>query len=172
MKKIILVIFFVFLAFSPSISYGQKKNSKKKQSKSVKKSQRLEIIAEIPVEDGVWKELISKEGSFKILFPKEPEKLIRDNDFTSGNSFIEYKLWTNFRKYSASFAEFRGEKSLSDEQLKGFYDITRDGIVNQAKGKLLTDKSLRVGNVIGREIIYQQENYLVTNRLLDIIGNK
>lgn len=69
MNQIISVIVFVFLALSPSIIYGQEKNSKKKLNKTVKKLQRLEIIAEIPVEDGVWKELISKEGSFKILFP-------------------------------------------------------------------------------------------------------
>ncbi|HXH69404.1 MAG TPA: hypothetical protein VNI60_03555 [Pyrinomonadaceae bacterium] len=162
---------FVFLIFSPLVIFSQKKITSNKQIKSVKKIKRTEIVAKIQPEDGIWKELVSEEGRFKILFPKEPEKLVRNKDFPRGNSFIEYKLWTNFRKYSVSFAEFDNVKSLSNEQLNGLYDITRDGIVKDAKGKLSTDNSLQVGNVLGREITYEQENYIVINRYF-LNGNK
>ena len=164
MKNILLIIVFALFAFNPAFIFSQKKDIRKKQNKPTEVVRRIEIVAEPQVENKVWKELISEEGNFKILFPKEPEKLIRDKDFSRGNSFIEYKLWTNFRKYSVSFGDLGAVKSLSDNQLKEIYDKMRDGIIKDAKGNLINDNNINVGNVFGREIIYEQENYLVTNR--------
>jgi hypothetical protein len=163
MKKITSIIIFMFLIFSPLLSFSQKKITTKKQSKSVKKV-RTEIVAKIQAEDGIWKDLVSAEGNFKVLFPKEPEKFVRSNNFVKNSSFIEYKLSTNFRSYSVSWGELSNAKSISNEQLYELYDKVRDGILVDAKGKLLDYNTLQIGNTVGREINYEQENYIVINR--------
>ncbi len=163
MKKITSIIVFVFFIFSPLVIFSQKKTTSKKQIKS-KRVLRSEIVAEIQAEDEIWKELVSDEGNFKVLFPKEPEKLVRNNNLMKDKSFIEYKLLTNFRKYSVSWGELTNTKSISNEQLNELYNKVRDGILADAKGKLLNYSELQTGNTLGREINYEQENYIVTNR--------
>lgn len=165
MKKTITIFAFLFLAFYPFAIFGQRKNTNKKlKTTLIQKIKPVTITAAPQVEDRVWKELISEEGNFKVLFPKEPERFVRNNNSMKEGSFIEYKLLTNSRKYSVSWGEFTNAKSVTNEQLNWLYNKTRDGIIENAKGKLLADNSLEIGSVLGREITYEQENYTVTNR--------
>lgn len=163
MKSITITFVFVLFILFPSISFSQKKNTTR--GKSTKSPRRITSITEVlQAEDRKWIELVSKQGNFKILFPGEPKYFVGNNKFTKENKFTEHKLETNFRTYTVGFGDFNNIESITDEQREKIYDITRDGIVKDAKGTLINDNKLQIGNVFGREITYEQENYLVTNR--------
>jgi hypothetical protein len=76
MKKTIIILIFVIFISCPFTSFGQKKSTNKK---TVDKIKPITITAIKQPEDGVWNELISEEGNFKVLFPKEPEKIVKEN---------------------------------------------------------------------------------------------
>ncbi len=163
MKNITITFVFVLFILFPLTAFSQKKNTTK--GKSTKSPRKITSVTEVlQSEDKKWNELISKQGNFKILFPGEPKYFVGNNNFTKENKFTEYKLETNFRTYSVGFGDFNNIEFITDEQREKIYDITRDGFVKNAKGTPTNDNKLQIGNVFGREITYEQENYLVTNR--------
>jgi len=125
-----------------------------------------------------WTEFASKEGHFKVLMPGKPEqkKLEAEmGDFGKGmlhmNTFESDKMM-----YGANYCDFPAK--IKDFPRKRVYDSSRDGAVENLKGKLADEKDIKLGDHPGREILidvaggkrlFRARVYLVEQRLYQVV---
>ncbi len=162
----ILFIFLVgisFLAYSSEI-FAQKKTTGKK--KKPVKTQPKEVVN--PVVDGTWKEFVSAEGKFKVLFPTPP--VTNTSDDGAGElrlKTVSYQAYGGTNVYAVSFTDsffkghFNDEKTL--ETLRKLIAI---------KGKVIRETKIKLGEVVGLEIIYEKANKTISQHRVYAVGKR
>ncbi len=95
-----------------------------------------------------WYSLDSKDGGFSIKFPQKPKfetDTILDGTFTTNT--YSYGRGMEF-DFGASYVEFRG---LTDDQLKGEFDVMAKGAFLSMKQAILSNKPVISNGCSGRE---------------------
>jgi hypothetical protein len=165
------IIFYVLLLILSSTAVVGQSKTVNRSPKATKKSPPKEIIALRPVEERDWKEIISVEGKFKILFPKEPEKKIIENQNTVGKILVEYQIKTSFVKYSFGYADFTWSLT-NNEELQKFYDNFMERLVKSGPSAVVVSKNdFYINNILGREAIIKNDDYVYMNRYI-LVGNR
>jgi hypothetical protein len=154
------LILILILTACTSLAIGQKKSTK---SKSLKKQRVTEVISP---EEGQWKEIISKEGNFKIKFPSAPENFVGNNSNAENGKYHEFKVSTKFLKYSASYADSNLAGGLNSEQLRSFYDVFQTKIAESDNRIILEATDLQTSGVLGREVKYKKSNLIIVDRYI------
>ena len=136
----------------------------------------------VKIAQSVWKLFSAPDGSFRILMPGTPQTAKQSVSTKSGN--IELNMFTVERQqeevkyvvgyvdYSSEYIELLNRNNLVDKAL----DNGQDSVIKKAKGTLVTEKKITLGQYPGREINYnkpggkvvKQRIFLVDKRLYQI----
>ena len=130
-----------------------------------------------------WHALTVKSAGYKIEFPSEPTESIQKVDSEIGELTLNIQMldlttgdgdsdnWVymvNFTKYPKEFIDSDDKESLAT-----LYRSSIDGAVTSVKGKLISEKEVKLGSYSGREVkIDFQEGLAVIRMRLFLVDNK
>ena len=124
-----------------------------------------------------WKEFASKDGQFKVLMPGTPKPRKVDAESDLGKHVLYMNtVEAGGTMYGANYCDFPAE--IRKVPLKQVYDSSRDGAVENLKGKLLSEKDIKLGDSPGREIqievaggksLFRVRVYLVEQRMYQVV---
>ncbi len=107
-----------------------------------------------------WYQYDSSE--FKVLFPKTPTNTIRKINTEAGEIQMQVYMYNASKDetdenliYSVSSSEYPKEhieSHIKHDNLKTFFKNSIDGMVNNVKGKLISESIIKLDNFQGREI--------------------
>jgi hypothetical protein len=128
-----------------------------------------------------WKTFAPQGGGFAMSFPGEPAEHKEKVQSPAGMLAITYfVVELHGTTYACSRARYPGGATKGDSQ-KRRLDNARDGAVASAKGKLETEKPIKLGSFDGRELLIRGDKswvrtriYAVQNRLFQtmVFGSK
>lgn len=123
------------------------------------------------------KEFASKEGGFKVIMPGTPEHQQFDTESDFGKGVLHmYSIQAGKTIYGANYCDFPAE--IKKAPLKKVYDASRDGAVANLKGKLASEKEIKLGKYPVREIqievaegkqLFRARVFLVEQRLYQVV---
>jgi hypothetical protein len=125
-----------------------------------------------------WKEFTCKEGGFQVLMPGTPKQADADTESDFGPGVLHMNT-VNLRTtyYGAHYGDFpEGVKKLP---LKQVYDSSRDGAAGNMRGKVASEKEIKLGDHPGREIQidvkggelrFRARVFLVGTRLYQVVA--
>lgn len=119
-----------------------------------------------------WKEFTSEEGSFKITFPGTPIKSVREKNLPTGkilNTWFEVALPKSY--FALWYADLPTESISNQEEINSHYNYIRDGLV-QSNLKLVTEREVKLGKTLGREIIFTSPEGITFKTRLYLIGKR
>ncbi|MTJ55465.1 hypothetical protein FJR38_23690 [Anabaena sp. UHCC 0253] len=136
----------------------------------------------VQIAQSIWKLFYAPDSSFRILMPGNPKVEKQTVKTKSGN--IELNMFTVERKqedvkyvvgyvdYSSEYIELLNRNNLVEKALEN----GRDSVVKKAKGILISEQKITLGNYSGKEISYskpgdkivKQRIYLVDKRLYQV----
>lgn len=129
-----------------------------------------------------WKEVSSRQGRFRVLFPGSPR--LHQRTMASPVGPVDdtaYLLDTPDRSVMVSFADFTGY-ARKDADLMGIIQEGRDAVRKHLRGVLVQEKDIQLNGNPGKEVAIQTPNqgtaylrwYAVKRRLytLTIMGTK
>ena len=103
-----------------------------------------------------WKEAISEEGRFRILFPNSP-RVRQDSPTQKGFSFVEPNTsWT------ASYLDYTEPRSTNDDFLRNAYVGSVASIVKNNQAQLLSQKDVRLNGRLGTECVIVNKQGMVS----------
>jgi hypothetical protein len=124
-----------------------------------------------------WKEFASREGRFKILLPAAPKTYDLDTESDFGKGVLHMNVSHSGKSlYGANYSDFPAE--IKKASLKEIYNSSRDGAVANLKGKLVSEKDIKLGKYPGREVridvaggkqLFRARIYLVEQRLYQVV---
>lgn len=124
-----------------------------------------------------WKEFASKEGRFQVLMPGTPKESKHDTESDFGKSVLHMNaMQAGKTMYAANYSDFPAE--VKKVPLKQVYDSSQDGAVANLKGKLVSEKDIKISDYPGREILidfaggkrlFRARVYLVRQRLYQVV---
>ena len=114
------------------------------------------------------KPFVWKEGKLEVRFPGEPTVMKDRLQLTQNGGKILYLVIT---------VPIARLEKFPVEQQKVIFDLTRDSLVKSLKGKLLSEKQVKIDKLSGREYrietpektIYRMDTILVDNRMIQLI---
>jgi hypothetical protein len=135
------------------------------------------VIAKADEKKAEWKAFTSKEGKFKVLMPGTPkqEKLDAESDFGKGVLHMNV-VQLGKTMYGANYSDFPAE--IKKFPIKQILDSSRDGAVDNLKGKLAKEKDIKLDKYPGREVqievgegkqLFRARVYLVDQRLYQVV---
>jgi hypothetical protein len=129
-----------------------------------------------------WKEVASRQGRFRVLFPGSPR--LHQRTMASPVGPVDdtaYLLDTPDRSVMVSFADFTGY-ARKDADLMGIIQDGRDAVRKHLRGAVVRDRDIKLNGNPGKEVAIQTANqgtayfrwYAVNRRLytLAIMGTK
>ena len=156
MKKISFT-FFLILCFT-QICCGQKSNS------PITKTQALRDVKVASIQS--WKEIISDEGRFRILFPNEPAIYGKGNSGTDLRGFNLIQGEMNWFAYFNDYSNPIYDETKLREAYQGSVErITRKGV------KLLKQNDVFVNKKLGTEFILEGHDAISYMRAF-LIGSR
>jgi hypothetical protein len=124
-----------------------------------------------------WKEFVSKPGRFKVLMPDTPEQDSGETESDYGKGTLHmHTAQAGKALFGAHYTDFPA--AIRKLPLKQVYDSSRDGAVANLKGKLLSEKDVKLGKYPGREIrievkggarLFRARVFLVDRRLYQVV---
>lgn len=114
-----------------------------------------------------WKEFVSTDEKFRVLFPKEPKRLTAQtiNEVGPKVESIRYETVLGQVNYVVFYADFSKIEILQNDPGIS-YELIRNNLAQQMKAEVLREKEIRVGGLIGREFAMSKENDLILMRLV------
>lgn len=124
-----------------------------------------------------WKEFASKAGRFKVLMPGAPrlDEVETESDFGPGVLHMN-SVQKGEADYGANYSDFPA--GIKTVPLKTILDSSRDGAIENLKGKLIGEKDIALGAVTGRDIkidvgdgkrVFRARVFLVDQRLYQVV---
>jgi hypothetical protein len=104
-----------------------------------------------PAQDQKWKPFSSKAGGFSVLVPGVPTE--KDQAITTLAGVINCKMYEVTLAQGALVTAYNDlPQKVQPGGEKAVLDGARDGAVANVKGKLLSDKDIKLGTAPGREV--------------------
>lgn len=119
-------------------------------------------------DDDAWKEIVSEDGSYKILFPDNPSKIIKQGQTQAGKViYPKYELY----QPNTYFSVLKAEVDVSKENLKSYYDNMSQQTIKLNNHTLMIEKDIWQNKNLGRELKATSQNTQFTSRFY-LINNK
>jgi hypothetical protein len=115
-------------------------------------------------------------GRFKVLLPGLPKKSEIDTESDFGKGVLHmYTVGVNKTMYGVNYADYPAK--IKKVSIKQVFDSSRTGAVANLKGKLSSEKDIKLGDHPGREIqievagkrLFRVRVYLVGQRLYQVV---
>jgi hypothetical protein len=103
-----------------------------------------------------WKEAISEEGRFRILFPNNPHAR------EEGSSLKGFSLVEPYTNWFAYFQDFAEPRKTDDDALRKAYLGSIESIVKNNQAQLLSQKDVRSNGRLGTECVIVNKASLVS----------
>lgn len=164
MRKL-LIIFLILV--SVGFSYAQKRKKVPKVRADVTVKGNFPPLREKPNEEdvGIWNEYKSAEFGFEVVFPAKNEDVF-DDEFNDVKFFQ-----SSTRKANYGVIIKPVPKAVSQNGLNNLFENVFELILGADTTKTISQKNVRLGNLLGKEIIYEKESSKVFSRFF-IDGNK
>ena len=164
MKKL-LTIFLILV--SVGFSYAQKRKKVPKVRAEVTVKGNFPPLREKPNEEdaGIWNEYKSAEFGFEVVFPAKNEDVF-DDEFNDVKFFQ-----SSTRKANYGVIVKPVPKAVSQNGLKNLFENVFELILGADRTKIISQTNVRLGDLLGKEIIYERESSRVFSRFF-IDGNK
>ena len=107
-----------------------------------------------------WKEFVSDEGRFKVMFPDIPKTSVEENDWKDVSiSTYKFEVFSQIY-FSVRYSDYRNSSDgLDKDKLKYLYDYQRDFALKVDKSELISEKDIWVGENLGREIVVSRKTF-------------
>ncbi len=128
---------------------------------------------------GEWKEFVNKPGGFQVLLPGTPQEHQQSVNTSVGKVYVvltvaELKKGGDAYVVGVSVLPDSAVKETEERRL----DHARDGAVSSVKGKLRSEKALKLGGHPGRELLIDVDGktevraqlYAVKNQLYQVMA--
>jgi hypothetical protein len=116
-----------------------------------------------------WIKYTSKEGRYSVMLPAQPSLDSQQATSAGGEKFTQYKATVNTGNVVYMVAHFDSPPSTVFA-----FDTARDRMMEGVKATLLSDRSLSLGGVPGREVRLLMkisgDEYLMIARFYDLSG--
>lgn len=164
MKKL-LIIFLILV--SVGFSYAQKRKKVPKVRAEVTVKGNFPPLREKPNEEdaGIWNEYKSAEFGFEVVFPAKNEDVF-DDEFNDVKFFQ-----SSTRKANYGVIVKPVPKAVSQNGLNNLFENVFELILGADRTKIISQTNVRLGDLLGKEIIYERESSRVFSRFF-IDGNK
>ncbi len=152
---------------SVGFSYAQKRKKVPKVRADVTVKGNFPPLREKPNEEdvGIWNEYKSAEFGFEVVFPAKNEDVF-DDEFNDVKFFQ-----SSTRKANYGVIIKPVPKAVSQNGLNNLFENVFELILGADTTKTISQKNVRLGNLLGKEIIYEKESSKVFSRFF-IDGNK
>lgn len=131
------------------------------------------------IAQSVWKPFSSKEGGFTILLPGTPTQETSRVNTDVGPVSVKrfYVIRNNEALYGVAYSDFPNKSSLNSGEINQLLAQVVSGFVQGSRGKLVSQKPIRLGDFPGREVRIQLPQgviargriYWVNNRLYQVV---
>ena len=164
MKKL-LIIFLILVSLG--FSYAQKRKKVPKVRAEVTVKGNFPPLREKPNEEdaGIWNEYKSAEFGFEVVFPAKNEDVF-DDEFNDVKFFQ-----SSTRKANYGVIVKPVPKAVSQNGLNNLFENVFELILGADRTKIISQTNVRLGDLLGKEIIYERESSRVFSRFF-IDGNK
>jgi hypothetical protein len=119
-----------------------------------------------------WKEFISDEGRFKVLFPGIPHQTFKENDTPNGKvktTIFDVALTEDY--FEVRYGDFLAEPDVNQNDLKSYYDFIRDNTLKLQPSTLLSERDISLNGKQGRELVINFNETYIKYRLF-LIGRR
>ena len=164
MRKL-LIIFLILI--SVGFSYAQKRKKVPKVRAEVTVKGNFPPLREKPNEEdaGIWNEYKSAEFGFEVVFPAKNEDVF-DDEYNDVKFFQ-----SSTRKANYGVIIKPVPKAVSQNGLNNLFENVFELLLGADTTKIISQKNVRLGDLAGKEIIYEKEGERVFSRFF-IDGNK
>jgi hypothetical protein len=119
-----------------------------------------------------WKEVISKEGGFRILFPTEPKYSKKEMDTGAGRLVNQsYVLEEGPITFVIAWWDFPPEYVRRTGSVR-ILDGAKEAFFKRFKGKFLKERIIELGAAKGRDSVYETEDEIRLRLKLYLRGNR
>ena len=152
---------------SLGFSYAQKRKKVPKVRAEVTVKGNFPPLREKPNEEdaGIWNEYKSAEFGFEVVFPAKNEDVF-DDEFNDVKFFQ-----SSTRKANYGVIIKPVPKAVSQNGLNNLFENVFELILGADRTKIISQTNVRLGDLLGKEIIYERESSRVFSRFF-IDGNK
>lgn len=113
-----------------------------------------------------WKEVGSKDGRFKAVFPGIPREWMKSTDTPVGTlSNYRFEVALPKASFFVWYVDFPSGPTRNDEQLRANFDNLRDGIVKSTNSKVVGERDVLTNGTLGREIQLLSDSQVVKYRV-------
>ncbi len=141
----------------------------------------LPLFAELPpgaVTQSIWRRFESSEGGFSVLFPGDPQTLHQSVSLPQAMTSRVTMLYV-FRQqeailYAVAFNdfEFLDGVPLTPELIENSLNSGRDAMLKATNARLMGERSIQLGNAVGKEIRFRQGNGSIGRTRFFLIGKR
>ncbi|MFM7406753.1 MAG: hypothetical protein ACKO3K_08840 [Cuspidothrix sp.] len=132
----------------------------------------------VNIAQSVWKLFSAPDASFRILMPGTPQQAKQTVSTKSGNLELnmftverqqeEVKYVVGYVDYSSEYIELLNRNNLVSKAL----DNGRDSVIKRAKGTLISEQKISLGNYSGREINYNKPGNKIVKQRIFLIDKR
>lgn len=119
-----------------------------------------------------WKEFVSEEGRFKIVFPGIPRQSFKENDTPNGKvktTIFDLPLKGDY--FEVRYGDFPAEPDVDYNNLKPYYDFIRDNTLKLQSSTLLNEQDVFLNGKLGRELVTNFNGTYIRHRLF-LVGRR
>lgn len=120
-----------------------------------------------------WKTVSPKGAGFQIAMPGEPETSKRKIGTKAG--YFDVFMWVaqgkNDTAFVASYCDFP-DAELKKNPIEKRLDQARDGAVKSARGKLKSEKAIRLANHPGRDLVIEKDGKVIVRTRIYAVGGR
>jgi hypothetical protein len=112
-----------------------------------------------------WQEVISDQGRFRILFPREPEII---NIGNRPGAMYGYRLIDGETNWFAQYQDLGGEVPGGEKQLRNAYQKSVEAVIKKRGAKLLRQSDAVLNGRLGTEFITEVQGSVTYTRAFQI----
>jgi len=128
------------------------------------------VVAQQSRSDKAWQELVSTAGRFRVLLPDIPEeRFVPITGQIVNTEMRTYFVRTSVASYVVTYTDFPNV-AKDPRSLRKSFDDVREGLLSNGRLRLLSEKNITMGNVPGREIVFDDGANVVTSKMYFVNG--
>lgn len=103
-----------------------------------------------------WKELVSDEGRFSVLFPGIPKQSLREVDTPNGKAKSpKFDVFLPDGIFSVRYGDLPFEPNVNPNDLKSYYDSIRSDTLKAQPATLISERDVWINGKLGRELVVE-----------------
>ena len=123
-------------------------------------------------QSSIWKEFVSVEGKFKVMFPDIPKKSNKEIVGKLGKrQSYSFEVSSTPTAFAVTYQDLPNLPTTNQDSLKFLHDNLRDKALKETNSKLISGREIWLDGKLGRELIVTIDNQILTNRMY-FVGNR